>query len=137
VKVLIYFIIASMQISAVDQGSIPSPPFPAHHRNPEWRTVQTTYQCEDGARTFSIRYHANGVKLFEWGVRKGVALSPGELDKTRRAIEKLDSVSSIYPQCSPESDSLIVFGVIGDRRHIVTLTWSPEGVTASGPTRIR
>ena len=106
------------------------------HENPVQRRVQTDYSCRDGERSFTLVYEGQASPILRSALRRGVPLGTDGLEVANRAIGRLDGVSNVTPQCAEGNDLLIVVGSVGQRRSAVFLSWSDQGMEATGPVPI-
>jgi hypothetical protein len=123
---MIHFLMMAILVEApaATPAQVAPFPLPVHHRKPISHTVKTTYVCEDGKREFVIGYDRTGGASFRSAIRQGVSLRPPQLAAATGAISKLSAVSSIYPECSRDSDVLLVFGRLGKEHAFVQLRWT-------------
>lgn len=109
-----------------------TPPIVEHPVNPDWRTVETVYQCSGEERRFSVRYTSPGFE-FLGGTRKGIRLPPEEIARATEALGQLDAVTTMVPQCAPSHDSIMVLGLKQLRRVAVFIVWQDNRLQISEP----
>jgi len=128
--------IIALALSFAVPEAPPPPPTLFHHRAPNSRVVTTRYQCDDGSRSFAVRYRLHAFQRVESGVRKGRRLTGVALERATAALRRLDGFETIIPECSPDSDSLMVVGRVGRQRMVVYLRWTASGIEATAPEAI-
>ena len=114
--------------AAAAQG-LPSPPMAEHHAKPVSRTVVTTYRCADGERSVTVSYDRTSRGRVSKLVRNGRSAEPAVLDKLDTLLERLDSVSHVYPECGSRTDLLIVDGTRNRERSGLVIHWTDTDVT--------
>jgi hypothetical protein len=113
-----------------------APPMLFHYGAPISRVVTTEYECEDGSRSFAVRYRHHIFERVDRAIRHGRALSAAPLERATAALRELDGFETIIPECSRESDSLMVVGRVGRQRVILFLHWTDGDITARPPEPI-
>jgi hypothetical protein len=87
--------------------------------------------CGGEKAAFSIRYAPDGRTIFTGGRRGKRHVSPADVGRLTRALQRLDTVSSVTPECAEEVHILTATGTAEGRPARVLLIWTRRGIEAS------
>lgn len=115
-------------LGAVAVGTVPAPQAPppvVHHVNPDWTTSRISFGCADGKRQVEFTRNYRGDSRFTFADRKGQKVRGADLNQASAALEKI-LFWSIVPQCTVETDLLLLSGVMGEKKVMAILLWSED-----------
>ena len=124
---MIPFLLLALLQGTAPPAPPPSPPAIHHPYPPGSRTVHTLYTCTDGHRAVTLQYGQARQAVFGSLSRNDVAAAQPVLEELNRLVAPFTHISGVDPQCGAKEDTLFVSGLVGKRRSMMVIYWTPSG----------
>lgn len=109
------------------------PPLGTPQAPPEWRTVETRYECGGEEVHFSMRYDRAGRGQLLAARRGSRSVAEADLRRLNESLGRLTPLTAVVPQCAREVHVLTGIGRADGRTAHVLIIWTNFAINASPP----